>query len=401
MSGKSAISTENVAQRYGDVMMNTFGAPQLVLVRGEGSFVWDDTGKQYLDLLGGIAVNVLGHAHPKVNKAIAAQAGQLGHVSNFFATPPQVALAEKLAKMATPNDPGRPAKVFLANSGTEANEAAFKLARMTGRKRIIAMEGSFHGRTMGALAATFNPPYREPFEPLPGVVEFVPFGNVARLNRLVDDTVAAVVLEPIQGENGVIEAPAGYLAEARKITAKAGALLWLDEIQSGMGRTGTWLASEPSGVTADIVTFAKGLGNGFPIGACVATGPAADLFTPGTHGSTFGGNPLAAAAALATLGVIEAEGLLAHAAEMGAYISRRIEDLHMFEVARTRGRGLMLGIELRTPVAKALAQACLEAGVIVNAPRPDVVRILPALNITTEELDGFIDLLPKLFKAIR
>ncbi|MFD0866420.1 aminotransferase class III-fold pyridoxal phosphate-dependent enzyme, partial [Tessaracoccus lubricantis] len=279
------MTQQELQARYGAVMMNAFGAPKRVFERGEGVHLWDADGKQYLDLLSGLAVNALGHAHPGVTEAITAQLGRLGHVSNFFASEPQVRLAERLAALV--GDPA--AKVFFTNSGTEANEAAFKLTRLTGRTRIVAMEGAFHGRTMGALAITANAKYREPFAPLPGEVTFVPYGDVDALRSAVDDTVAAVVVEAVQGENGVVPAPEGYLAEVREVTRAHGALMWVDEVQTGLGRCGEYLAHLTESQVADLITFAKGLGNGFPIGACVATGAAADLLHPGQHGTTFGG----------------------------------------------------------------------------------------------------------------
>ncbi|GAA1397379.1 acetylornithine transaminase [Luteococcus peritonei] len=383
-----------LTERYQQVMMNTFGAPKRVFVRGEGVHVWDADGMKYLDLLSGLAVNALGHAHPAVLSAITSQLSTLGHVSNFFATPAQIALAEKLVAVATLNDPETPAKVFFTNSGTEANEAAFKATRLTGRTRIVAMEGAFHGRTMGALAITANPKYREPFEPLPGEVVFVPYGDVEALRRAVDETVAAVVVEPLQGENGVVPAPEGYLAEARRITSEAGALLWVDEVQTGMGRCGDWLASTPSGITADLVTMAKGLGNGFPIGACIATGAAAELFTPGSHGTTFGGNPVAAIAGLAVFGVMERDDLLGNARRMGEHLARAVEALDHPAVDHVRGQGLLRGIVLTDERAAATSEALLEAGFITNAPRPDVLRIAPPLVVTAEQLDKFVAALP-------
>lgn len=385
--------------RYGDVMMNTFGAPKRVFVRGEGVHVWDADGKRYLDLLSGIAVNALGHAHPTVLAAITSQLSTLGHVSNFFATPSQIALAEKLAAIATVNSPELPAKVFFTNSGTEANEAAFKATRLTGRRRIVAMEGSFHGRTMGALAITSSEKYRKPFEPLPGDVVFVPFGDVEALRAAVDQTVAAVVLEPVQGENGVIPAPDGYLAAARAITTQQGALLWVDEVQTGMGRCGSWLAHTPSGITADLVTMAKGLGNGFPIGACIATGRAAELFTPGSHGTTFGGNPVAAIAGLAVFGVIERDGLLEHVTQAGEHLAEQVMALGHPAIKQVRGRGLLRGIVLADERAAATNEALLEAGFITNAPRSDVLRIAPPLITSSEQLDSFVSALPAALDA--
>ncbi|MCW2836628.1 MAG: acetylornithine aminotransferase apoenzyme, partial [Marmoricola sp.] len=283
---------EDLKARYGQALMNTFGPPKLVLTRGQGAHVWDHTGKQYLDLLGGIAVNSLGHAHPALVEAVTTQLQTLGHVSNFFATEPQVRLAERLLDLLGAAGNG---KVFFANSGTEANEAAFKLTRLTGRTHVVATEGAFHGRTMGALALTSKAAYRQPFEPLPGNVTFVPYGDAAALAEAVTDETAAVIVEPLQGEAGVVAPPLLYLQQAREITTGHGALLWLDEIQTGIGRTGTWFAHQNPAVAtsqdalADIVTLAKGLAGGFPIGALIATGEAADLLGPGNHGTTFGG----------------------------------------------------------------------------------------------------------------
>jgi acetylornithine aminotransferase len=400
MSVPVTIGTQpELIARYSGSLMNTFGPPSRAFVRGEGAYLWDADGKRYLDLLAGIAVTALGHAHPQVTGAISAQLSTLGHVSNLFATPTQVALAEKLDALVTVNAPGLPARVFFTNSGTEANEAGFKLTRMTGRTRLIAMEGSFHGRSLGALALTSNPKYREPFEPLPGEVTFVPYGDVTALAAAVDATTAAVIIEPIQGENGVIEPPDGFLAAARRITADAGALLWFDEVQTGIGRCGDWLASSASGVTADIVTFAKGLGNGFPIGACVATGPAATMLGPGTHGTTFGGNPVAAAAGLAVLGIIERDGLLDHVRAVGDRLAANIMALEHPGIDHVRGRGLLRGIVLTEPKAPAVVQAALAAGFVINAPRPTVIRLVPPLIITDGQLDEFVAALPALLEA--
>lgn len=400
MSVPVTIGTQpELIARYSGSLMNTFGPPSRAFVRGEGAYLWDADGKRYLDLLAGIAVTALGHAHPQVTGAISAQLSTLGHVSNFFATPTQVALAEKLDALVTVNAPGLPARVFFTNSGTEANEAGFKITRMTGRTRLIAMEGSFHGRSLGALALTSNPKYREPFEPLPGEVTFVPYGDVTALAAAVDATTAAVIIEPIQGENGVIEPPDGFLAAARRITADAGALLWFDEVQTGIGRCGDWLASSASGVTADIVTFAKGLGNGFPIGACVATGPAATMLGPGTHGTTFGGNPVAAAAGLAVLGIIERDGLLDHVRAVGDRLAANIMALEHPGIDHVRGRGLLRGIVLTESKAPAVVQAALAAGFVINAPRPTVIRLVPPLIITDGQLDEFVAALPALLEA--
>lgn len=392
-------SQSDLLTRYSGALMNTFGPPSRVFVRGEGVSLWDADGNRYLDLLSGLAVNALGHAHPQVLGAISAQLSTLGHVSNFFATPTQIALAEKLTGFVTVNAPGTPARVFFTNSGTEANEAGFKITRMTGRTRLIAMEGSFHGRSLGALALTSNPKYREPFEPLPGDVTFVPYGDADALAAALDETVAAVIVEPIQGENGVVEPPSGFLAAARQLTAEVGALLWIDEVQTGIGRCGDWLASTESGVTADVVTFAKGLGNGFPIGACVATGAAATLLGPGSHGTTFGGNPVAAAAGLAVLSIIERDGLLARATAAGEHLAAGVAALNHPLIQTVRGRGLLRGIVLTEPKAAAVAAAALNAGFVINAPRPNVLRIAPPLIITDAQLDEFIAALPTLLET--
>ncbi|SDT13911.1 acetylornithine transaminase [Microlunatus soli] len=381
---------------YDQHLMHTFGRPKRVFVRGEGCYVWDTEGTKHLDLLSGLAVNALGHAHPTVLSAITGQIATLGHVSNFFATPSQVALAEKLTSLVAAD---APARVFFANSGTEANEAAFKITRLTGKTKIISTEGSFHGRSIGALAITANEKYRKPFEPLPGDVEFVPYGDIAALEAAIDDQTAAVVLEPIQGENGVVVPPDGYLTAARKLASAHGALLWLDEVQTGIGRTGYWLESMRSGVVGDIVTVAKGLGNGFPIGACVAIGPAADLLAPGSHGSTFGGNPVACIAGLAVLSVIERDDLLANATEQGARLSEGIAALDHPAVDHVRGQGLLRGVVLTSDIAQAVTDAALDGGFIINAPRPNVLRIAPPLIITSQQIDTFIEALPTFLGA--
>jgi acetylornithine aminotransferase len=398
LSGLNGIgpSSAAVLDAYDQAVMGTFGRPKRVFTRGEGCSVWDADGRKYLDLLAGLAVNALGHAHPTVLSAITGQIATLGHVSNFFATPAQVALAARLGDLVGSSGD---TKVFFTNSGTEANEAAFKITRRTGRRRIISTEGAFHGRSLGALAITHNPKYREPFEPLPGDVEFVPYGDADALAAAVDDTVAAVVLEPIQGENGVVVPPHGYLAAARELCDTHGALLWIDEVQTGMGRTGAWFAHTADGVTADVITVAKGLGNGFPVGACIATGRAAALLGPGSHGSTFGGNPVAAIAGLAVISVIERDGLLEHATAMGEHLATSVERLAHPLVAEVRGRGLLRAIVLQRPIAAAVADAALDAGFIVNAPRPDVLRLAPPLIVTAAQLDTFVAALPGLLAA--
>ncbi|GAB3262570.1 acetylornithine transaminase [Kineosporia babensis] len=374
--------------RYGRSVLGVFGTPQRVLVRGEGSYVWDADGRRYLDLLGGIAVNALGHAHPFLVSAVTAQMATLGHVSNFFTHPLQIALAERILELA-----GAPegSAVFFCNSGTEANEAAFKLTRRTGRTRIIAAEKAFHGRTMGALALTHKQAYREPFAPLPGDVEHVPFGSVEALEAAVDDSTAAVFLEPIQGEAGVRIPPADYLAAARRITRAHGALLILDEVQTGIGRTGTWFAHQ--GVTPDAMTLAKGLGGGIPVGTLVVYGAEnAALLSPGQHGTTFGGNPIAAAAGLATLHVIERDGLLENAVTVGNQLSAGVLGHPL--VAGARGQGLLQAIELTQPVAASVAAHLLEAGFIVNPVAPDTIRLAPPLILTAEQAESFLAALP-------
>ncbi|WP_125775363.1 acetylornithine transaminase [Antribacter gilvus] len=380
--------------RYSRAVMDTFGSPQRVLVRGEGAYVWDADGRRYLDLLAGIAVNALGHAHPTLTAAISAQLGTLGHVSNFFGTPTQIGLAETLLRLAQAPAGSR---VFFTNSGTEANEAAFKMTRRTGRTRVLALEGAFHGRTMGALALTHKHAYREPFEPLPAGVEHLPFGDTAALEAAFGPEavaergeVAALVVEPLQGEAGVRALPPGYLALARRLTEDSGALLVLDEIQTGMGRTGSWFAYQQpevgGGIVPDVVTLAKGLGGGFPIGAVIAYGErAATLLGRGQHGTTFGGNPVAAAAGLATLGVIDRDGLLQSVVTVGEVLRSEIEAAGNPLVAGVRGRGLLLAVRLTRPVAAQVAAAALEAGLVVNAVAPDAIRLAPPLILTADQ----------------
>ncbi|WP_224049698.1 acetylornithine transaminase [Arthrobacter sp. NicSoilB4] len=394
--------------RYSSSLLGVFGTPQRVLVRGAGCLVWDADGKEYLDLLGGIAVNALGHAHPFVTSVISSQLSTLGHVSNFFTSPTQIALAEKLLDISK-----APAgsKVFFANSGTEAVEAAFKLARRNGgvsqadstaqpRTKIIALEGAFHGRTMGALALTAKEAYREPFAPLPGGVVHIPFGDIDALRAAVDETTAAVFLEPIQGEAGVRPLPAGYLQAAREATSAAGALLILDEVQTGIGRTGKWLASEDAGIVPDAVTLAKGLGGGFPIGALVTFGPeVSSLLSAGQHGTTFGGNPVATAAALATLHVLENQHVLDHVRDTGEHLRAGLARID--GVTEVRGEGLLIGFDLDADVAPAVVTAGLEAGFIVNSPGPHTIRLAPPLILTTEQADLFVAALPALLQTAK
>ena len=387
----------NTIERYEHSLMNTYGPPRRVLVRGEGCYVWDEDGRRYLDLLGGLAVNVLGHGHPALVAAVTEQLRTLGQVSNFFATPLQVALAERLLEVSCA-DGGR---VFFANSGTEALEAAFKMARRTGRSTIVAATGGFHGRTMGSLALTGKPAIREPFAPLPGGVVHVPYADVDALAAAVGADTAAVVLEPIQGEAGVRVPPAGYLRAARQITRRHGALLVLDEVQTGVGRTGEWFAFQHDGVRPDIVTVAKGLGGGFPIGACLGFGRAADLLGPGSHGSTFGGNPVAAAAGLAVLETVERDGLLDNVNKVGDQLRRGVESLGDPLVAGVRGRGLLLAIELTTPVATQAAAAALDAGFIVNPVSSDALRLAPPLVLSGDQVESFVGALPSILDTIR
>ena len=382
--------TEQMQKRYAGSLMNTFGKPKLVLTRGEGAYVWDTDDKMYLDLLGGIAVNALGHGHPALVRAVTEQLTTLGHVSNFFATEPQIALAERLLGLL-----GTDGRVFFANSGTEANEAAFKLTRRTGRTHLVATEGSFHGRTMGALALTSKAAYREPFEPLPGDVTFVPYGDADALAEAVTDETAAFIVEPIQGEAGVIFPPADYLQRARDITSRHSSLLWIDEVQTGMGRTGAWFAHAASGVTPDVVTVAKGLAGGIPIGACIAVGDFGALLQPGNHGTTFGGNPVSAAASLAVIDTIERDGLLEQARSVGAALR---DGLAHEAVSEVRGAGLLIGLDLRDVDAAKVAAVALDQGYIVNDPAPDRIRLAPPLVLTHEQADDFVRAWPAILK---
>ncbi|MEU5785794.1 acetylornithine transaminase [Micromonospora lupini] len=379
----------SLVQRWTQSMMDNYGTPPLALVSGAGAVVVDEAGREYLDLVGGIAVNALGHAHPAVVAAVSRQVATLGHVSNLYVAEPPVALAELLLALA-----GRPGRVFFANSGAEANEAAFKLSRRTGRTHVVATNGAFHGRTMGALALTGQPAKADPFRPLPGEVTHIDYGDVAALEAAVSDATAMVILEPIQGENGVVVPPAGYLAAARRITARHGALLVLDEVQTGIGRTGHWFAHQAEGVEPDVVTLAKGLGGGLPLGATVAFGRAADLLTPGSHGTTFGGNPVSCAAALAVVATIANEGLLDHVKRVGERLRRGVEALGHPLVDGVRGAGLLLGVTLTAPVAPVLAEALRDAGFLVNAVQPGAVRLVPPLILTAAQVDAFLAALP-------
>ncbi|NKY43986.1 acetylornithine transaminase [Nocardia cerradoensis] len=388
-------STEQLQQRWSSALMNNYGTPKVALVRGSGAVVYDAEGNRYVDFLGGIAVNSLGHAHPAILEAVTQQLGTLGHVSNLYVSEPVLELAEKLlAHFGDGNG-----RAFFCNSGTEANEAAFKIARLTGRHKIIACDEAFHGRTMGALALTGQPSKRAPFEPMPPGVVHVPYGDAAALAAAVDSDTAAVFLEPIMGESGVVVPPLDYLAEARRITSEHGALLILDEVQTGIWRTGSFFAHHAAGIVPDVMTLAKGLGGGLPIGAVLAQGPAAELLTPGLHGTTFGGNPVSAAAALAVLRTIDEQGLAAHVESVGKTLIDGIEDLGHPLIDHVRGAGLLIGIQLTQDVSAKVEQAARAAGYLINPPKPNVIRLAPPLILTEAQAEGFLADLPGILDA--
>lgn len=388
----------DLTQRWRHALMDNYGTPRIPLVRGEGVKLWDAEGKEYTDFIGGIAVNALGTGHPAVVQAVTEQIATLGHISNLFLAEPTVRLAERLLGLFGRGD----GRVFFCNSGAEAVEAAFKISRLTGRSHLVSLQGAFHGRTMGALALTAQPAKQDPFRPLPGDVTHVPFGDVEALRAAVTTETAAVFLEPVQGENGAIPLPDGYLRAAREITRATGTLLILDEIQTGIGRTGHWFAHQAvEGVEPDVVTLAKGLGGGLPIGATVAFGPAAELLHPGNHGTTFGGNPVVAAAALAVLDTIESEGLLEHVQKTGELLRSGIEAIGDPLVDHVRGAGLLLGIVLREPVAAAVQAAAQEAGFLVNAAVPDAVRLAPPLVLAEQDAQAFLAALPGILRSVR
>ncbi|MFF4961762.1 acetylornithine transaminase [Streptomyces sp. NPDC001222] len=389
-------ANEELTRRWRGALMNNYGTPRLPLVRGAGTRLWDADGKEYLDFVGGIAVNALGHAHPAVVEAVGRQIASLGHVSNLFIAEPPVALAERLLQLF-----GRDGKVFFCNSGAEANEGAFKIGRLTGRTHMVATHGGFHGRTMGALALTGQPGKQEPFRPLPGEVTHVPYGDAQALAAAVTEDTALVIIEPVQGENGVVVPPAGYLKAARAITAATGALLVLDEVQTGIGRTGHWFEYQAhDGVLPDVVTLAKGLGGGLPLGATVAFGRAAELLQPGQHGTTFGGNPVACAAGLAVLDTIAADGLLENVKRQSERLRKGIESPGHPLIDHVRGAGLLLGIVLSEPLAQQVQQAAQDAGLLVNAPAPNVVRLMPPLNLGDDEVAAFLRALPGVLDAV-
>ena len=381
-------------ERWSSALMKNYGTPPIALTKGEGAYVWDADGNRYLDLLGGIAVNALGHAHPAIVAAVTEQLQTLGHVSNLYINPRVVELAERLLDKF-----GQPGRVFFCNSGTEANEAAFKLARLTGRPQIVAADKAFHGRTMGALAMTGQPAKRAPFEPMPAGVDFVPYGDVDALTAAVSSETAAVILEPILGESGVVVPPADYLAHARRLTAEHGALLVLDEVQTGIGRTGTFFAHQAAGIVPDVMTLAKGLGGGLPIGATIAAGQAAELFTPGQHGTTFGGNPVSAAAALAVLDEIDNSNLVDHVAAVGKSIATGVEALDHPLISHVRGSGLLLGVVLTAPVSAKVESTARDNGFLINAPAPDVLRLAPPLILTEDQAGDFVAALPQILDA--
>ncbi len=394
LANESSAQTENLTQRWQAAMMDNYGTPPLTLVRGSGAEVWDAEGNRYLDLVGGIAVNALGHAHPAVVEAVTTQLQTLGHTSNLYITEPPLELAEKLLELID-----RPGRVVFSNSGAEANEAAFKMARRTGRPKIIACENAFHGRTMGALALTGQEPKRAPFVPMTPGVEHIPYGDVAALDAAVDADTAAVFLEPILGEAGAVNPPEGYLQAARRITAERGALLVLDEVQTGIGRTGSWFAFQQAGVVPDVVTLAKGLGGGLPIGACIGLGAAGELLQPGQHGTTFGGNPVVAAAALAVLRTIAEEGLLEQVTQVGKEIATAVEGMAHPLVTDVSGAGLLIGIGLRKPVSAAVATAARADGFLVNNAVADRVRLVPPLVLSEAQAREFLAAFPKFLDA--
>jgi acetylornithine aminotransferase len=378
-----------VSTAWEKALQDNYGVPSISLVKGKGSEVFDVEGKKYLDLLGGIATNVLGHAHPAIVKAVSRQVGTLGHVSNFYAHPNVIELAQKLASMTG----DKSARVFFAQSGAEANEAAMKLSRRTGKYRIVAAQGAFHGRTMGALSMTGQPSKREPFLPLIKGIKHVPYGDIKAMRRAISTKTAMVILEPIMGEAGVIVPPADYLAQVRELCTQKGALLVIDAVQTGMGRTGDWFGYEYSGITPDVITLAKGLGGGLPLGAMIALGDAAQLFVAGDHGSTFGGNPITTAAALAVIKVIERDKIMIKVRKDQEFVMQKIAVIE--GVSEVRGAGLLLGIQLDKPIASKLALQMREQGVLVNAANESTIRIAPALNISRIQLNKFCTIFEK------
>ena len=371
-------------KRWQRSIQDNYGTPTIELVSGRGSVVKDSNGNNYLDFLAGIATNVLGHAHPAIVKAVSKQIATLGHVSNFYAHPNVLQLAERLQKLTG----DKSARVFFCNSGAEANEAALKLSRKTGKYKVVATQEAFHGRTMGALSLTGQPAKRNPFKPLIKGIKHVPFGDSAAMKRAITKKTAMVIVEPIMGEAGVIVPPADYLKNLREYCDDKGALLVIDCVQTGMGRTGDWFGYEYSGIKPDVITLAKGLGGGLPLGAMIALGTASKLFEAGDHGSTFGGNPVATAAALAVISSIEKEKILSHVEEVGEFL---LTELALIPgVAEVRGAGLLIGLTLEKPVAKVLTKKCQELGALINAPGESIIRIAPALNVSLKQAQKFV-----------
>ena len=381
-------------KRWQKALLNNYGTPSIELVSGKGSFVTDIDGKSYLDFLAGIATNVLGHAHPAVVKAVTKQVATLGHVSNFYAHPNGLELAEKLQKMTG----DKSARIFFCNSGAEANEAALKLSRKTGKYKIVATQEAFHGRTMGALSLTGQPSKRNPFKPLLKGIKHVPFGDSLAMKRAISKKTAMVIVEPIMGEAGVIVPPADYLRNLREYCDRSGALLVIDCVQTGMGRTGDWFGYEYSGIRPDVITLAKGLGGGLPLGAMIALGSAAQLFEAGDHGTTFGGNPIATAAGLAVISTIEKEKILDNVDAVGEYL---LTELALIPgVIEVRGAGLLIGLTLEKPVAKAVLKKCQELGSLINAPGESVVRLAPALNLSMKNAEKFVKIFTQALQEV-
>jgi acetylornithine aminotransferase len=381
-------------KRWQRVIQDNYGTPSIELVSGKGSVVKDANGASYIDFLAGIATNVLGHGHPAIVKAVTKQISTLGHVSNFYAHPNVLELAEKLQKMTG----DKSARTFFCNSGAEANEAALKLSRKTGKYRVVATQEAFHGRTMGALSLTGQPSKRNPFKPLLKGIKHVPFGDSAAMRRAINKKTAMVIVEPIMGEAGVIVPPGDYLKNLRQYCDDNGALLVFDCVQTGMGRTGDWFGYEYSGVKPDVITLAKGLGGGLPLGAMIALGPASQLFAAGDHGSTFGGNPVATAAALAVISSIEKERILAHVDQVGEFL---LAELALIPgVIEVRGAGLLIGMTLEKPVAKLVVKKCQELGALINAPGDTTIRLAPALNISMKQAQKFVSIFGKALKEV-
>ncbi|ASY14553.1 acetylornithine aminotransferase [Candidatus Planktophila dulcis] len=381
-------------KRWQRALQDNYGTPTIELVSGKGSVVKDSNGNTYLDFLAGIATNVLGHGHPAVVKAVTKQIATLGHVSNFYAHPNVLELAEKLQKMTG----DKSARVFFCNSGAEANEAALKLSRKTGKYKIVATNESFHGRTMGALSLTGQPSKRNPFKPLLKGIKHVPFGDSLAMKRAITKKTAMVIVEPIMGEAGVIVPPSDYLKNLRKYCDDNGALLVFDCVQTGMGRTGDWFGYEYSGIKPDVITLAKGLGGGLPLGAMIALGSASTLFSAGDHGSTFGGNPVATAAGLAVIASIEKEKILKHVDEVGAFL---LAELALIPgVTEVRGAGLLIGLTLEKPVAKAVTKKCQESGALINAPGESIIRLAPALNVSMKQAQKFVAIFSQALKGV-